>query len=238
MEHKSLGVIGGMGPKATAVFVEKVIESTAANKDQDHIDMVILNHATIPDRTSAIVESKYDDFLACIQKDIKLLEIAGVANIAIPCNTAHYFYDKMIEMTDINIINMVEETIQRIYNQFGENSKVGILATQGTLSSGIYEKACNKYNLQLYVPNEIVRERTMKIIYDNIKSNLNVDAREIEEIINDLLINEKCKCVIIACTELSCIKLRDEVAKNCVDAMGVLVEKSIALSGKKMKREL
>ena len=236
MESKSLGVIGGMGPKATAVFFEKVVENTEAAKDQDHIDMIILNHATIPDRTSTIFENKSEDFLASIQKDIKLLEAAGVANIAIPCNTAHYFYDDMLEMTNINIINMIEETVKIIHKQYGEGSRVGILATQGTLSSGIYEEACRKYKLDLYVPEEAVRERTMKIIYDNIKCALNIDSSEIEEIIKDLINKEKCKCVIIACTELSCINLSPEVSKHCIDAMNVLIERSIELSGKRIKR--
>jgi len=236
MESKSLGVIGGMGPKATAVFFEKVVENTEAAKDQDHIDMIIINHATIPDRTSTILENKEEDFLAGIQKDIKLLETAGVANIAIPCNTAHYFYDDMLQMTNINIINMIEETVKIIHKQYGEGSRVGILATQGTLSSGIYEEACRKYNLDLYVPEEAVRERTMKIIYDNIKCALNIDSSEIEEIIKDLINKEKCKCVIIACTELSCIKLSPEISKHCIDAMKVLIEKSIELSGKRLKR--
>lgn len=235
MEQKKLGVIGGMGSKATAVFFERVVENTEAHKDQDHIDMIILNHATLPDRTSTILEDKPELFLREIQKDIELLEIAGVDNIAIPCNTAHYFYDKMIQMTKINIINMVEETVERLYKKYGENSKIGILATQGTLNSGIYEKACRKYNLELCVPNEDVRERTMRIIYDKIKSDLCVESSEIEEAIKALLVKDKCKCVIIACTELSCIKLSAEIAPYCIDAMNVLVEKSIELSGKKVK---
>lgn len=235
MKETSLGVIGGMGPKATAVFFEKVVENTSASKDQDHINMVILNHATLPDRTSTILENKAEDFLQAIHRDIKLLEIAGVSNIAIPCNTAHYFYDKLVEMTDLNIINMVEETVKKILKKYGAGSRVGILATQGTLSSGIYEEACKKFDLELFVPEEDVRERTMKIIYDNIKCNLDVEATEIEDIILDMLSKHKCQCVIIACTELSCIKLRTEVAKHCVDAMNVLVEKSIELSGKVQK---
>jgi aspartate racemase len=235
MEYKSLGVIGGMGPKATSVFFEKVIGSTVTNKDQDHIDMVILNHATLPDRTSAILNHREEVFLESIKKDIKLLEIAGVDNIAIPCNTAHYFYEKLLEMTDINIINMVEETIKEIYIKCGENSKVGILATTGTISTGIYEYGCNKYNMKLCTPNESVQEQIMDVIYNNIKCHLDVDALEIETIINDLVFKENCDCVIIACTELSCIKLSDEVNKYCIDAMGVLVEKSIELSGRRVK---
>jgi aspartate racemase len=235
MEYKSLGVIGGMGPKATSVFFEKVIENTVTNKDQDHIDMVILNHATLPDRTSTILNRSEGLFLESIRKDIKLLEIAGVENIAIPCNTAHYFYEKLLEMTKINIINMVEETTKEIYMKYGENSKVGILATTGTISTGIYEDSCNKYNMQLCTPNKGVQEQVMNVIYNNIKCHLDVGAHLIEGMINDLVFKENCDCIIIACTELSCIKLSDQVAKYCIDAMDVLVQNSIELSGRQTK---
>ncbi len=235
MEEKSLGVIGGMGPKATAVFYEKVIENTTAHKDQDHIDMIILNHATLPDRTKTILENQEDNFLKLVHQDIKLLEYAGVANIAIPCNTAHFFYEKMEKMTQINIINMVEETIRSIYMKYGKDSKVGILATSGTISSRIYEVGCSKYNMHLHAPTDDQQDRIMKIIYTDIKGELDVDPTEIENIINDLILKENCSCVIIACTELSCIPLNTEVTKYCIDAMDVLVKRSIELSGKNVK---
>ncbi len=236
MKYKNLGVIGGMGPKATSVFFEKVIENTDANKDQDHINMIILNHATLPDRTTAIFENTGEAFLEHIKEDIKLLEMAGVANIAIPCNTAHYFYDDIKNMTDINIINMIEETAKDLYRKYGEKSKVGILGTKGTISSGIYEKACNKYNIKLLVPSESVQDQTMKIIYDNVKGGLTEDASKLESLVMDFIEKENCKCVIIACTELSSINLSAEVKKYCIDAMEILVNRSIELSGKNLKK--
>lgn len=235
MEMKSLGVIGGMGPLATSVFFERVIENTVANADQDHINMVILNHATLPDRTNVILNKKEDTFLQAIEKDIKLLEHAEVANIAIPCNTSHYFYEQMQAMTNINIINMVEETCKEIQMRFGEKSKVAILATTGTVQSGVYAKGCDQYKIQLHVPNEVFQDEVMNTIY-SIKSNLPVDVSVIEGIIRELVTKENCSCVILACTELSCMKLSEDVEKFCIDAMDVLVEKSIEYSGGIIKR--
>lgn len=232
MEAKSLGVIGGMGPKATSVFFDMIIEQTAADRDQDHIDMVILNHATLPDRTGVILGNRGELFLKAVAKDLKLLEASGVSNIAIPCNTSHYFYNEMQQMTSINIINMVDESLKEIYDTYGEHCKVGILATNGTVSSGVYRKGCEQYNMQLHEPEAAVQEHVMDIIYNKVKRNLPVEPSEFEGIINHLLTHDECLCVIIACTELSCIPIREEVAKNCVDAMSVLVQKSIELSGK------
>ncbi|MNZ67153.1 Aspartate racemase [compost metagenome] len=233
MEHKSLGVVGGMGPKATSVFFDKVIEQTAADKDQDHIDMIILNHATLPDRTGVILGKQGERFLEAVAKDLKLLEAAGVSNIAIPCNTSHYFYKDMQRLTSVNIINMVDETLKEIYEAHGEHCKIGILATNGTVSSGVYREGCQRYGMELYEPDHAVQEHVMDIIYNKVKRNLPVEPAELEGIITGLLEQESCQCVILACTELSCIPIRKEVAKHCVDAMNVLVQRSISLSGKR-----
>jgi aspartate racemase len=239
MESKSLGVLGGMGPKATSVFFDKVIENTDAHKDQDHLDMIILSHASLPDRTMSILEHEEEAFLESIRKDILLLEHAGVANIALTCNTAHYFHEQMQAMTKVNIINMVDETIKSIYLKYGLGSKVGILATNGTRRSGIYKDGCHKYNLEPYFPDAVVQDQVMNIIYNDVKGELVVDTNsKLEEIIKDLIFKENCQCVILACTELSCIKLTSEVAKYSIDAMDVLIEKSITLSGRTMKRQL
>lgn len=236
MAEYKLGVIGGMGPKATAVFYDQIVTKTAASKDQDHIDMVILNHATLPDRTSVIISGNGSLFLDAIRSDMKLLELAGVAHIAIPCNTSHYFYEELQSMTPIPIINMVEETVKAIYDRFGEGAKIGLLATKGTARSEIYERACSKYNMKLYTPDEVLQEQIMNIIYNNIKGDLPIDAEEIESIIRDLVYEQGMNCVIIGCTELSVIQLNDEVAKYAFDAMGILVEKAIQLSGKQVKK--
>ncbi|MDQ6422215.1 amino acid racemase [Paenibacillus sp. LHD-117] len=235
MEHKSLGVIGGMGPKATAVFFDKVIENTAADRDQEHLDMIILNHATAPDRTTVILEGRGELFLEAVAKDLKLLELAGVSHIAIPCNTSHYFYDEMQAMTSVPIIHMVEETIKLIHDQYGKGSRIGILATNGTIRSGIYAKVCEQYGMELHVHDDRIQEQTMKIIYTNVKSNMDFSPDELEALIDELVVNQGCRCVILACTELSCIKLSRQSAEVSVDAMQVLVEKSITLSGKQLK---
>ncbi|MBP0726360.1 aspartate/glutamate racemase family protein [Bacillus sp. RG28] len=235
MDYK-LGVIGGMGPQATSVFFQKIIENTAAYKDQDHINMVILNHSTLPDRTSLILNQK-EEILEYIYKDIQLLESIGVNHIAIPCNTVHYFYKEMNEITNISIINMVEETVKKIYKSCGKQSKVGILATSGTIKSGIYKEECEKYGLTLHIPNEEFHQKTMDIIYKDVKGELNTESSKLEEIIADLIHQEDYSCVILACTELSCIKLSDAVLPYCIDAMDVLVEKAITLSGNKLKKK-
>ncbi|MED4015811.1 aspartate/glutamate racemase family protein [Sutcliffiella cohnii] len=236
MKGKRLGIIGGMGPKATSVFFDKLIENTVANSDQEHIDIVIMNHATLPDRTTVILEERGEDFLREIKRDFEMLEKAEVSNIAIPCNTSHFFYEEMQGMTTIPIIHMVQETVKEIYEKFGEGSKIGLLATNGTVNSGIYEKECQKYNLNLYTPNKPLQDEVMNIIY-NIKADIGSDQDRFEGIVHQLIKEENCRCVILACTELSIIPLRKETSCHTVDAMAVLIEKAIERSGKEVKRK-
>ncbi|WP_106768621.1 aspartate/glutamate racemase family protein [Paenibacillus faecalis] len=234
MDNKKLGIIGGMGPKATSVFFERIIENTAAERDQDHIDILILNHATLPDRTEVILEERHEWFLNAVANDLKLLEQAGVANIAIPCNTSHYFYEDMQQMTSVNIINMVDETVQELHRRYGDGSKIALLATNGTISSGIYHDSCEKYGMKLYEPAPSLQNKVMDIIYNDVKGQNNVDPGKLEALIHQLVYEEHCHCVILACTELSCIELSAFYKECSIDAMEVLVNRSITLSGKKL----
>ena len=97
---KKLGVIGGMGPEATSFYYARVIARTKAESDQEHINMIILSHATMPDRTQAILTGNKLPFLKAITQDARDLEMLGVENIAIPCNTSHYFLEDIHKCSD------------------------------------------------------------------------------------------------------------------------------------------
>ncbi|WP_245987864.1 aspartate/glutamate racemase family protein [Cohnella lupini] len=235
MNGTQLGVIGGMGPKATSVFFDRVIEFTEAEADQDHIDMIILNHASLPDRTSSILQRKDHQFLRMIQADIALLEHAEVANIAMPCNTAHRFFDALQSMTAIPIVNMVSETVEELHAKHKANRRIGILATDATLQTGIYSDVLRQYGLEPFIPSASMQQRIMNIIYEDIKKTGHSDARVLEGIMMEMLQREKCDGVVLACTELSCIELGESVRPYFIDALDVLVHRSITLSGGTIK---
>lgn len=225
LKIKKLGIIGGMGPLATVRFYERIVENTDAHKDQDHIDMVILNHASLPDRTKVIEEKNYDVFLDAINKDFEIMNHLKVDNIAIPCNTSHFFIDDFKKMTDINIINMVEETVLYIANETNFN-KIAVLGTYGTLNSKVYERYISKYELESYLLSEMEKELSMQTIY-RVKEDAMIQSDEFEKLIRDL--NEKDIMPILACTELSCLKFLDS-SLHYIDAMDVLTNKSIEKS--------
>lgn len=236
MAQKKLGVLGGMGSMATSLFFERIIEHTLTKKDQDHLDMIVLNHASIPDRTDVLEKKNEQAFLDAIKSDFALFEKTDVANIAIPCNTSHYFYDAMQAMTSINIINMIDETSRFINETYGKHAKVGILATDGTINNRIYQKDCAKFGMESFVPKKHMQARIMQIIY-GLKADEPVNPSELDRIINELMFKEGCTCIILGCTELSCIPISDEASRYTVDALQVLVERSIIQSGKKIKHD-
>ncbi len=228
--QKILGVIGGMGPEATAYFYEEIIAHTKASKDQDHINMVILNCASMPDRTEAIKSGKHDELLATMKAEVEKLEKCGAGNIAIPCNTSHYFMDRIREMTDIPVINMIDETARHVAEGEIKVKKVGILATDGAISTGLYQKACSDHGLVAEVPDPDSQKKVMSLIYDDIKAGKMGDEDKFHDAVTNLQ-SKGCNVIILGCTELSVYKKHHKVPIHCVDALDVLVRESIIRSG-------
>jgi len=223
-----LGVIGGMGPLATVSFYERVVLNTAAKCDNEHIDMVVLSHASMPDRTKCIIENKGREFLEVIKKDFKILEDIGVEAVAIPCNTSHYFFDEFKKFTGLRIINMIEETILEVKKRGIE--KVAVFGTLGTLNSKVYEKYANQHGLLVKEVSPEDKQAVMDIIYD-IKETNCLDGRRFVDILSRYCDDETVG--IIACTELSLLDIPEDI--NTIDALNVLVKRSIELSGAKVK---
>lgn len=223
-----LGVIGGMGPLATVSFYERVVLNTAAKCDNEHIDMVVLSHASMPDRTKCIIENKGGEFLEVIKKDFKILEDIGVEAVAIPCNTSHYFFDEFKKFTGLRIINMIEETILEVKKRGIE--KIAVFGTLGTLNSKVYEKYANQHGILVKEVSPEDKQSVMDIIYD-IKETNCLDGRRFVDILSRYCDDETVG--IIACTELSLLDIPKDI--NTIDALDVLVKRSIELSGAKVK---
>ena len=231
---KKLGVIGGMGPEASCYYYENVIAHTDASKDQEHIDMVILSHATMPDRTEAIMSGDDKHLIHLLQEDARTLESLGVANIAITCNTSHYFYNQIQKAVQVPVINMIHESVAFAVKEYDNVKKIGIMATDGTINSRIYHKECRKMGVTPVKPSEERQNDVMSLIYDDIKSGRPGDRNKFDRVMNEF-VRKGCDAVILACTELSVFKGRHEIPSICLDAMDVLVRESILRSGAQYK---
>lgn len=228
--RKMLGIIGGMGPEASCYFYENVIAHTKAEKDQEHIDMVLLSHASMPDRTEAIRTGDDTHLINLLCNDARTLETLGASNIAITCNTSHYFYKHIQNAVKIPVINMIQESVNYAVHKYDNVKRVGIMATDGTIGSKIYHKACRKTGVTPVQPSAERQTDVMSLIYDDIKAGKSGDRAKFDRVVSEFM-RKGCDVIILACTELSVFKGKHEVASICLDAMDVLVEESIRRSG-------
>lgn len=238
--RKVLGVLGGMGPLATQLFYGMVIKKTDAGCDQEHLNMIILSHATMPDRTKAIEEGRTEELLRLLLADAKMLEKNGAGVIAIPCNTSHALYERLQAGVGIPVVNMVEETAAHIAKRYSETGisgiKAAVLATDGTIGTGLYQKALEKAGITPVVPTPESQKLVMKLIYDGVKSGREIDFTDFLTVQKEIS-GQGCRTAVLACTELSCIKEMYKLSDFYIDAMEVLAEKSILACGGRIKGE-
>ena len=229
---KTLGVIGGVGPLSTAYFMEVLINSTEADVDQDHINMIVLNHTEIPDRTAYILDKTKQSPVEIMKEDARKLEAWGADIIVTPCNTAHYFYDELQGAVKVPFINMIEETA--IFLQNIGVKRVGVLATNGTITTNLFQDALKKHGIEPICPSAKNQQYVTNIIYDNVKASKPIDLDKFKTVVNELRLQE-CEKIILGCTELSVLKREYSLDDFYVDSLEVLVEKSIILCEKKTK---
>lgn len=224
-----VGVLGGLGPKATVYFMDMVVDNTKATCDQEHIDMIVYNHASIPDRTSYILDNSCDNPIPYLISDAKMLENLGCNFLVMPCNTSHFMYDEIQESINIPLINMPKE-VSNIINKDSEIKRVGILATKGTLNAKVYERYLEK---EVYYPSEETNNRVMDLIYNKVKKGIKVNKQEFYDVLEEYFDNE-CDALIMGCTELSVIVRDNDLYfdNRLVDSLKVLVDKTIELSSK------
>lgn len=233
--RKVLGVLGGMGPLATQLFYRMIIEKTDAKCDQEHLNMILLSHATMPDRTREIMEGRTDELLELLLADAKMLEANGAGVIAIPCNTSHVLLARLQEKIGIPIINMVEETVRQIAEtRQGEALRVAVLATDGTINTGLYQKALENEGITPVTPTPASQKLVMKIIYDGVKNGGTIDFGDFLTVQKEIF-EQECQAAILACTELSCFREMYNLPGFYIDAMDVLTSRSILDCGGKIK---
>ena len=225
-----LGVLGGMGPQATNTFYQRIIDRTQAETDQEHLRVLIWSDAKIPDRTAGILGTpdQAEAVYAALLAGAKLLEGAGCTVLAIPCNTSHYFADRLQGDLSIPLIHMPRETVAVLAAQ--GRKKVGILGTDGTIQAGVYQKECDARGVRLLSPPAEIQKLVMSIIYDEIKRG-ETGSREKFAAIDRWLRQAGCDGAILGCTELSVYRTYHGLPDYYLDAMEVLAEKCITACG-------
>ena len=231
---KNLGVIGGLGPMATAYFLELVVKMTDVKKDQEHLPVTLLSRPDIPDRTAYILGESDKSPLPDIIEYAKTLESLNASCIAIPCITSHYFYSEFAKSVKIPVINIVAETAAYLKSQGVK--KVGIMATSGTIATKLFQDALKREGIEYATPSEDGQKKVMHLIYNNVKAGLPVEMKLFDEVTEELK-NMGCECIILGCTELSLIKRDYNIKKGYLDALEVLSVASILCCDMPLKEE-
>lgn len=233
---KTIGIMGGMGPAATVDLMSRIISMTDAASDQEHIPMIVDSNTRIPDRTGAIqglCESPVTEMLA----SAKRLEAAGADFIIIACNTAHYFVPEIKDKIGIPILEMPDETAKIL--KLNGIDKAGVLATDGTLESGVYEHTLERYGIQTVYPDEENQKLVMSLVYDYIKRGVTdvseLPCEEVRNLVGDMG-KQGAEVLLLACTELpiafSIMGLRSEVF---VDPTTELAKAAIRAAGAQIR---
>ena len=243
-----IGILGGMGTQAGLDFCNKLAVLNRGKIDQEYPLFLLYNKSDIPGRPESIGiqtgklfnkskvnnKKKYNKVLESLLKGCRLLVKSKCKFIVIPCNTAHYWYDDLQKKINVPIINMPKEVFKVTKKECKNNAKIGLLATEGTLKTGVYNKFFEK-NYQLILPNtKIQKEKVNKAIKFVKMGNIRAAERSIKPAVN-YLIKNKCKKIILGCTELP-IAIFAFKSFNKVKSSKIFLDPNLILANSSMKK--
>ena len=224
---KIIGVLGGMGPAATADFYQKLIRATPAETDQDHLKVLIFSNPQIPDRTAAI-RGEGPDPLPALVASAEALIRAGADFLAMPCVTAHHFFDGLQAAVRIPILHLVRETVSAVGAEHPELRRFGLLATSGTLQSRMFEAKFEPQGLAVLTCDRSLQEScVMEAIYAVKKGeSLERPRRLVREAATHLL-ERGAQAIIAGCTEIPLLVKQEQTNIPLFDTTTLLAEAAV-----------
>jgi len=217
---RTVGVLGGMGPAATVEFFRRLVSATPANTDQEHLHVIIDSDPSVPDRTGAILGRGVDPEPVLVSM-AERLEGAGADFLVIPCNTAHHYLPAIRGAVGIPVLDMPAEAAGRV-----DQGCVGLIATDGTIAAGLYQRAFSKRGIELIIPGSEDQKDVMRAI-DAIKAGGDPSAFEggIASVATRLG-DAGAAAVVVGCTEISLLD-GEKMPLGWIDALDALVDATI-----------
>ena len=224
---KILGILGGMGPYASLDFYDKLLKMTPAVRDQDHLHVILDSNAKVPSRVDAIIANG-EDPVPQIISGLRMLEDAGADLIAIPCNTSHFYFSSYRSAITTPVVNMVESSVSHISTTFKDVHYVGVLASDASILSGMYQKELLRFGFQPLVPSRYDQESLVtKAIYGEKGLKAGYVDEENERLLLeacDNLVTRGAEVIIGACTEIPLVLSGDNCPVPFVDSSSVLAQ--------------
>jgi len=223
---KRLGILGGMGPAATAEFYRRLVEQTSASCDQEHIPVVIWGDPTVPDRSTSLMNR--DDLpWEKLKAGILGLKSAGCNRIVIPCNTAHFWYDRMSQL-GVPIKHIVGSVATELKTLKIHSGTIGIIGTKATMSLGLYQHYLNDLGWSCVTPSTSEMDTYVQPAIELIKSNDIEAAHDLLMIAIDKLLSCGIKAIVLGCTEIP-LAVKETEYKNIplINSIDSLVKAAI-----------
>ena len=230
---KKIGILGGMGPLATADLLKKIVLMTEAGCDNDHIRIFVDDNPNIPDRTAAILRGGKDP-VADMLDSVHVLEKCGADCIIMPCNTAHYFLPRLEPETALPFISMLAVTADACAARL-PGKTAAILGTRGTLQTGLYNKALDRAGVASVMPDEAEMDALMEAIY-GVKAGADLETvRPAMEALIAEMTGRGADYFILGCTELPIVAQELRLNAAFVDPTAELARAAIEYCGYKVK---
>jgi aspartate racemase len=225
--HRTIGVLGGLGPWATLDFFEKVLRLTPARRDQEHLRLIIDNNPKIPDRGPAILgEPGAEDPTPALVATARAVEGAGADFIVIPCNTAHYFYEPIRRAVRVPVLHIMEEVARAAAARAPGLRRVGLLGTRATVATGLYQRAFAPHGTEVLAPDPSGQGVIDRLIY-GIKAGRANELAEEGTSVGRRLGEAGAEAVILGCTELPLILGPGNLGLPVFDSNMILAEAAV-----------
>lgn len=221
---------------ATESYIHQLNLRTPAHQDQDYLDYILVNNATIPDRSMFILDNTMANPVPPLISNFKQQAALKPDFFTLPCNTAHFFYDQFQEAIDIPILHMPREVVSELKLNYPDIKNVGLVATRGTIMDCIYDTEILSAGYNLSKPTEAIQKKTDQLIYNNIKNNNVVDQTLFHGLVQDMFDQFDCDVVILGCTELSLAQEMVPITDlPIIDSQSVLVDQTLKIALKQQK---
>jgi len=232
--EKVIGVIGGMGPEATLNLYQKIIESTPASCDQEHLRVIIDSNPKVPDRTAAILAGR-ESPLPLLVAAAEALKRAGAHFVIMPCVSAHFFQEELRSRISLPLLSLFDVTADFIRQTHPQVRRVGLLATTGTIQGGRFAERLERAGLETIHPGTAYQERLMAAIYavkgtagNQARERVREDVRQIAE----SLVSDGAQGIIGGCTEIPLVLRSEDLSVPFFDTLLLLARAAIQAAGR------
>lgn len=223
--NRTVGVLGGMGPDATADFMSRVIRATPAQKDQDHLRMLVDNNPHVPNRQEALLRGGEDPgpTLAAMARG---LEAAGADFLVMPCNTAHAFVHAITEAVDIPLVSIIDATVDAC----GDAGMIGVLATDGCIASGVFQEALADSGRVAVLPDDVEMDALMSLIRRIKAGDTDPDVVAGMRAIAEALAVRGAEVIVAGCTEIPLVLDQGMLDVPLVSSTDALARATVAFA--------